>query len=217
MFVPKHCISIQTRGAWRLNRGRQGEEGSAGSQTPLQTPWAAVTFNAPLLLFSKSEHTDRDLVWSQTSSPTGSASSCNPFSPQSVSSFVETFGWVPFSFRQQMCQFGVASYCFYHGKQGITKEMIKKKKRPTFVSCTDHDIIFLQEKRDSIVRSQMHMLLIGLTLFWMLFTGVPMGEDKFAVFCCALHCSWPCALNILWGASYILTNVPGWMAILKIR
>lgn len=53
MFVPKRCISIQARGAWGLNRGRQGEEGSAGSQTPLQTPWAAVTFDTPLLLFSK--------------------------------------------------------------------------------------------------------------------------------------------------------------------
>lgn len=52
MFVPKSCISIQARGAWRLNRGRPREEGSLGSQTPLQTPWAAVTFNTPFSLFS---------------------------------------------------------------------------------------------------------------------------------------------------------------------
>lgn len=116
LFVPKRCISIQARGAWRLKRGRPREEGSAGSQTPLQTPWAAVCSH-------KSERTDRDLVWRRTSSPTGSASSCNPFSPESVSSFVKTFGWVPFSCREQMCQFGVASYCFLHGKQGITEEM----------------------------------------------------------------------------------------------
>lgn len=85
------------------------------------------------------------------------------------------------------------------------------------MSCTDHDIVFLQEKRDSIVQSQTHMLLIGLTLFWTVFTGVPAGEDKFTVFCCALHCTWPCDLNILWGSSYILTDVPGWMPILKLR